>query len=252
MTDRTSTGDARDNGDPPADEERARAYAEGFGEGIRTALKDILQHVSEGYTASELRLLVQGRLARVEDEVELRRRSMLGPPRTRADVLFANGPPPPRSWSPGGGTVHVVPRQSYLVNEPHPSRALALVAAVLADFPRTILLSLHPPALPGLPAARRVELSLTSASAPGEVARPIPLGQIGGRLREAMAGGALVYTDALDFLLAEEPTDTMVQFAAWLTDEARSTGSAVVVSIDAAALDLKQFTRIQRTFSTQA
>ncbi len=252
MTDRTTSVDARENEEPPADEERARTYAEGFGEGIRTALKDVLQHVSQGYTVSELRLLVQGRLARLGDEVELKRRSMLGPLRTRADVLFANGPPPPRRWSPGGGAIRVVPRQSYLVNEPRPSRALALVAEAMANFPRTILLSLHPPALPGLPAARRVELNLTSVSGPGEAARPIPLGQIGGRLREAMAGGALVYTDALDFLLAEESTDTMVQFAAWLADEARSTDSAVVVSIDAAALDLKQFTRIQRTFSTQA
>lgn len=251
MTERTPSPNGRDGAEPPADEERARRYAEGFGEGIRIALKDILQHISQGYSASELRLLVQGRLARLEDEVELKRRSMLGPPRSRADLLFASEPAP-RTWSPPGGSVHVVPRQSYLVNEPRPSRAVALVEAAIADFPRTILLSLHPPTLPGLPAERRVELSLTQPSAPGDAAHPIPLGQVGGRLREAMTGGALVYSDSLDFLWAEESTDTMVQFAVWLAEEARRSGSAVVVSIDAAALDLKQFARIQRAFSVQA
>ncbi len=254
MSDPAPSSDARDGDEPPADEERARAYADGFGEGIRTALKDLLQHVSQGYTASELRLLVQGRLARVSDEVELKRRSLLGPPRPRADVLFGNRPSPPRSWSPSGGKVHVVPLQSYLVNERQPARALALVASALEDFPRTVLASLRPPPLPELPAARRVELGVTATGAPGEPPRPIPLGQLAGRLHEAMAvpGGALVYLDALEFLFSGESGDVAVQFAFWLTGEAGRTGSAVVVSVDGTSFDLKQFTRIQRAFSAQA
>lgn len=146
----------------------------------------------------------------------------------------------------------MLPRQSYLASEPKPARALALLESAVDDFPRVVLLSLHPPALPGLPASRRVELALTESSAPGEAARPVPLGQIGGRLREAMAAGVLVYTDALDFLLSEASTEMMVQFTTFLTEEARSTGSAIVASIDAATLDLKQFARIARTFSVTA
>jgi hypothetical protein len=244
----------RDGAEPPADEEHARAYADGFGEGIRTALKDLLQHVSQGYTASELRLLVQGRLARVSDEVDLKRRSLLGPPRPRADVLFGNRPPPPRSWSPSGGKIRVGPRQSYLVNERQPARAIALVASAIEDFPRTLIVSLHPPPLPELPTARRVELGVTSTGAPGESPRPIPLGQIAGRLHEAMAvpGGALVYLDALEFLFAGESAEVAVQFVFWLTGEASRTGSAVVASIDGTSFDLRQFTRIQRAFPTQA
>ena len=61
---------ARDDA-PRPDEEYARTYADGYEEGVRSALREVLQHASRGHTAQELRILIESRLARLEEEVEL-------------------------------------------------------------------------------------------------------------------------------------------------------------------------------------
>ena len=72
------------NEDLPADEEFARTYAAGYEEGVRSALREVLQHASRGHTAQELRILIESRLARLSEEVELKRKGLLAPPRRPA------------------------------------------------------------------------------------------------------------------------------------------------------------------------
>jgi len=253
VTSGESTGPSESTrGETPADEEYARRYAEGYGEGLRSALREVLSHTTRGHTAQELRILVESRLARVNEEVELKRRSLLSPPRRPAwnSLLRVPAPVGARPWTPpipGPAPDLLAPGRSLLIREERPRRAVELLRESASKFPRVVLVSAHPPDLEGVPADRRVVISL---GAPGGAGRP-SAGEIGGRLKEPTQaeGGALVYVDALELIATEEGPDTVVRFVGWLVDLAARTRSALLVSFDARALELKDASRLERAFA---
>jgi hypothetical protein len=241
--------------EPPADEEYARTYAAGYEEGLRSALREVLQHAARGHTAHELRILVESRLARVDEEVELKRRSLLAPPRRPAWNSLLRVPQPTRPWSPplGAGaapTVRVAPGRSLLVREDRPTRAVELLRQSAHDFPRCALVSLRPPDLPGVSPERRVAIVPNSSElAAGGRLSP---GEIGGHLRgpAEASGGALVYVDALEYLIGEYGLDLTLKFVQWLVGEVEQTGSALIVSFDRRSLDAREESRLERPFQT--
>jgi hypothetical protein len=238
----------------PKDEEFARTYAAGYEEGVRGALREVLAHASRGHTTSELRMLIESRLARLPEEVELKRRSMLAPPRQPAWASLLRPPVGARAWvaplgaSPGR-TVRLQPGASLLVKEERPRRAVELLHESAKEFPRVVLLSLHPPELPEIRPEQRIVIPLASGGEGTDGAALAP-GEIGGRLREPTEspGGALVYIDALEFLATEHSLETTLRFVQWLGNQVGSTGSALLASVDPRSLDLRDLSRLERAF----
>lgn len=242
--------------DESADDEYARAYAAGYEEGIRSALREILQHTSRGHTAQEIRILAESRLARLLDEVDLKRRSLLAPPRRPAWSSLLRAPAPARPWSGpvagSGAPLRLSPGRSLLVREERPVRALDILRSNLAAFPRVVVVSLRPPILDGVPSDRRVDIALAGPGPSGSGGDRLTPGEIGGRLRPPTeaSGGAIVYVDALEFLATEYTLDTTLKFAHWLVAQVQETGSALVVSFDRRSLDVKDLSRLERVFET--
>jgi len=238
-----------------SEEEFARTYAAGYEEGVRSALREVLGHVARGHTPAELRMLVESRLARIKEEVELKRRNMTAPPRQPTWSSLLRPPTAARPWvAPvGAPSAQVPPRlgpgRSWLVREERPAHALEMLRANAADFPRVAIVSLHPPAIPGLPPERRVEVDLSAGVAGSGPPSP---GEISGRLRAPTEapGGALVYVDALEFLTTENGLDMTLRFVNWLVGQARDTGSALLVSFDPRSLELKDSSRLERVFQS--
>lgn len=245
---------ARDDASRP-DEEYARTYADGYEEGVRSALREVLQHASRGHTAQELRILIESRLARLEEEVELKRKGLLGPPRRPAWNSLLRAPQPARPWTgpapgPGAPALRLAPGASVLVREERPARALEVLRANAPAFPRVAVVSLRPPEVVGVPPERRTEIVVGAAGAAGE--SHLAPGEIGGRLREPTEapGGALVYVDALEFLATEYSLDTTLRFVHWLVAQVQRTGSALLVSFDRRALELREMSLLERAFAT--
>ncbi|HXY46583.1 MAG TPA: hypothetical protein VEK13_01630 [Thermoplasmata archaeon] len=244
--------------EPPADEEFARTYAAGYEEGVRSALRELLQHASRGHTAQELRMLAESRLARLAEEVEVKRKGLLAPPRRPAWNSLLRPPQPTRPWTgPLTGPTPPIPilgpGRTLLVREERPARALEILRANANTFSRVVLVSQRPPDVPEIPPGRRLEL-VVAAGGGAETATGGRLGpgEIGGRLREPTEspGGALVYVDALEFLVSEYSLDTTLKFVHWLVMQVESTGSALLVSFDRRALDLKEMSILERAFAT--
>jgi hypothetical protein len=241
--------------EPPADEEYARTYAAGYEEGLRSGLREVLQHTSRGHTAQELRILVESRLARLDEEVELKRRSLLAPPRRPAWGSLLRAPQPARVWVPSVGAPTPVatrmgPGRSLLVREERPARAVEVLRANVHEFPRTALVSLRPPELPGLSKERRTDI-VPNGSELAAGAKLSP-GEIGGHLREPTEspGGALVYVDALEYLSGEYGLELTLKFVNWLVSQVEQTSSALVVSFDRRSLDVREMSRLERPFQT--
>ncbi len=244
--------------EPPADEEYARTYSSGYEDGLRSALREVLQHVSRGHTAQELRILAESRLARLAEEVEAKRRSLLGPPRRPAWNSLLRAPQAARPWgAPVGGPaappLRLAPGHSVLVREERPTRAIEILRANAPSFPRLVTVSLRPPEVPGDHGQPRLDLTVGGGGGnePGAPPRLAP-GEIGGRLRDPTEspGGALVYVDALEYLATEYSLDTTLKFVHWLVGQARETGSALIVSFDRRALEVREMSLLERAFET--
>ena len=240
--------------EPPADEEYARAYAAGYEEGVRGALRETLEHISRGHTPQEVRMLTASRLARLSEEVELKRKSLLAPPRRPAWGSLLRPPAPARPWAgpvPGASAaaIRLVPGRSLLVREERPARAVEILRANAGSFPRVATVSMRPPDLPGVPADHRLDLTV---GGPGPGTGGLTPGEISGRLRDPTEapGGALVYVDALEFLATEHGLEMTVKFIHWLVTQAQETGSALLVSFDPRSLDVRDVSRLERAFET--
>ena len=244
--------------EPPADEEFARTYAAGYEEGVRSALREVLQHASRGHTAQELRILVESRLARLSEEVELKRKGLLGPPRRPAWNSLLRAPQPAHAWTgpvPGAMAppLRMGPGRTVLVREERPARALEVLRVNVGAFPRVATVSIRPPEVVGLTPDRRTDLTVGGAGGPDASSVPrLAPGEIGGRLRAPTEapGGALVYVDALEYLATEYSLDTTLKFVHWLVAQAHETGSALIVSFDKRALDVREMSLLERAFET--
>ncbi len=244
-----STGTRPTKTPPAADEEWAEAYAEGYGEGLREAFREMLQYASRGHTAQELRLLVESRLARLREDIDVKRKSLLAPPRRAAyGPMFRSGPPPAPAAPPA-----VRPATSYLLFEERPERALQLVRGAAPQFPRVIVVSFHPPDLSGIAADRLhiLPVGVTGVGGPSADGSLSPQ-VIAGRIREAAGadGGALVYVDALEVMsTGDGGTEGMLRFVQWAAGEVARTRSVLIVSVGPQSFDERTKSLLQRAFT---
>ena len=202
-------------------------------------------------------MLAEGRLVRLPEEVETKRKGLLAPPRRTAWSAILRPLPPPsaaRAWSApvGGPRPSVRPErgQGLLVREERPAKALEILRATAAAYPRLVVVSLHPPEVPGVVPAHRVDLSPRGAAAPdGSVGR-LGLSELGGRLKEPTEapGGALVYIDALEYYVGEEGAETMLRAVHWLLAQMQATRSALLVSCNTRSMDATSGVRLERAF----
>jgi hypothetical protein len=233
--------------EPAPDEEFARAYALGYEEGIRTALKEMIEHAARGHSPAELRMLLESRVARLSEEVEVKRRTILAPPR-RIRWATAAGPPRPWSSSPAGPVAATLkPGHGYLIPESRPERGLELIRRAALGAPRVVIVSRRPPPLPGVPDDRRVDLRPSGVDTPSAAGS---LGDLSGRIREALSGpsGAWVYLDSIEFLLTSLSPDIVLQFLRWLVGLVEEVRAGLVVSVDPAALEPRDFSRLSHLF----
>ena len=232
--------------DAPPDAEYSRGYADGFGDGLRTALRDVLQHVARGLTAQELRFLVESRLARVAEEIELKRKSLLAPPRRIPLGPVARPPSPFVAPHDALYPARAEAGSSHLFLEDRPRRAAAFAIHNALVFRQRLAISRQPPELP-----RGGWLSLRPvAPSAAEDATRATLSGLGGRLQAACsARPTLGYVAGFDFLVTEYGPEPVLKFAFWLADLARRTAGCVVASVAPEAFSTTDRTRLQRAFA---
>jgi hypothetical protein len=244
------TGDER----VAPDEVYADAYSEGYGEGLREGLREVLSHMTRGHTVGEIRMLVESRLARLREEVELKRRSLLSPPRRPGWRALLRPPGAFARAAEGGSGEGPRPARggSYLFREDRPRRGPAFAARAAAGYPRVICVSVHPPEIGGVPVEKLQVLRLALPSPGlGAVEGELDPSGLAGRIREATEsdGGVLVYLDAIELMGVEYSIETTLKFVNWVTAQVARTGSLLVASVDPGALDERDLRRLQRSFS---
>jgi hypothetical protein len=247
-----SDPDERSRPASPGDDEYIDGYAKGYGDGLREALRELRAHAGRGASPQELRMLIESRLARIPEDVALRRKGLLAPPR-RAPWGSLLRPPTAPAWTPPESTLPVAPVEpgsTRLLREPRPERAVELLRASAPRFRRIVLVSQRPPELPGVP-PDQVETIAPAGARADAVGAPAALdpSAFAGRIRAAVDGGsALIYLDAIEFLATEYAVEFTVRVVTWIATDGARNGSAVIACLSPGALEPRDLSRLERAF----
>lgn len=234
-------GGAPPRGRPLADERWANAYAEGYGEGIRDALKEILGAVRSG-TPQEIRWQVQSRLARIPEDVELKRRALLGPP-PRGGWEAPRRPAP----APAVSLTGALEGSGVLYKEAMAVEAPAHVAQVHRNYGRVVAFGRAPqPPLPLPEGTLAVLVVGGSRERPGEEPTE-DLASAAGRLDALLVEGpTLVYCDCVEYLCSEYGEDVVVRSLGWIAERVRQRSGRLVISVDPSGLRPASLAQLQR------
>jgi hypothetical protein len=237
---------------PVGDDEYIEGYSKGYGDGLREALRELRAHAGRGASPQELRMLIESRLARVPDDVEVKRKGLLAPPR-RAPWASLLRPPSAPSWTPPTSSLPAAsaePGESYLVKEDRPRRALEVVERSAPAFHRVLLISQRPPTVASVPSEQVEWVRPGAARSDGGGGPPgRDPSALAGRIREAAAAGpVLVYLDAIEFLATEYTLEVTMRFLGWLTTEGVRNGSSLVASLSPRTLEARDLSRVERSF----
>jgi hypothetical protein len=237
---------------PIGDDEYIEGYSKGYGDGLREALRELRAHAGRGASPQELRMLIESRLARIPEDVEVKRKGLLAPPR-RAPWASLLRPPAAPAWTPPPSSLPATlaaAGESYLIKEDRPRRALEVVERSAPAFRRVLLISQRPPTVSSVSADRVEWVRPGAARSEGGAGAPgLDPSALAGRIREAgEAGPVLVYLDAVEFLATEYSLELTMRFLGWATSEGIRNGSALVASLSPRTLEPRDLSRVERSF----
>lgn len=238
-------------------DEGADGYARGFGDGVRSALKEVTGLASRGHTASEIRLFAETRIAHLGEEVEMKRRSLLSPPRRlpveallRVKLKDHEGP---RAFPP------IALGSSYLFFEPTPRQARAFTREVVALGCGALIMTRLPQEARPPGSGSRVAILHLGAQHTGpagedgvESIGDSDPGQLTGRLSrffDSTPPPAAVVLEAFEFLYSESGFDKALKFVHWLNALAAERKGFFILALDPESLDKRQASLLRRDFN---
>jgi hypothetical protein len=235
--------------DVARDDEYIEGYSKGYGDGLREALREVRAHTARGASPQELRMIIESRLARIPEDVEVRRKGLLAPPRRPPWTSLLRPAAAPTTWAPPRTALPspaVAPGTSVLVREARPDRAVELLRRSAPNFRRVVLVSRRPPEIPGA----NVTAIVPAARAGGDGGRgalepEVLAGQIDQFVSE---GSVLTYLDEVEFLTSEYGVGPTIQILQWFTSRAIQNGSAVVACLHPNALNPRELSTVERAF----
>jgi hypothetical protein len=235
------------------DEEAARSYIKGFQEGLQEAWDEIIKLSTKGYTSRELQIMAKTkksmlyqRVQQKVDEIERvlgRKLAMQEAPRVAKAV-----------------DVELRPGWSYVIKEDRPERGFGLFSGLLSEGSRGLCISrTHPDTLRqkyGFEAEvlwlTKTEVQHQAASPKGvEYVSPNNLAHLASSIREFLSKGpdGAVIIEGLEYLTTQNDFKSVLKFIQLVNEQVVLDKGYLLIPVDEATMDPKDFSLIEREMS---
>lgn len=234
----------------PQDEDSARAYIKGFQEGMQEAWEEMIRLCTKGYTSRELQIMAKTKKSmiyqRVQQKVEELERAL-------GRKLFVQE----SSQAPPAQPVELIQGWSYLIREERPEKSFALFSGLLAKGCRGLCISrTHPDILKQKYRFEAESIWLTKTeSAQGapkgvEYVSPNNLAHLASSIREFLGkGNGAVIIEGLEYLTTQNDFKSVLRFIQLINEQVVLDKGYLLVPLDEATMDPKDFSLIEREVS---
>lgn len=237
------------------EDDSARSYIKGFQEGLQEAWDEIIKLSTKGYTSRELQIMAKTKKSmlyqRVQQKVDEIER-MIG-------RKISTGTAPGAQARPSS-TVELVPGWSYVVKEDRPERSFSMFTSLLAKGARGLCISrTHPDILKQKYGFNAEVLWLTkteTAQGAGvvkgtEYVSPNNLAHLASAIRDFLAKGenGAVIIEGLEYLNTQNDFKSVLRFVQLINEQVVLDKGYLLVPVDEATMDAKDFSLIEREMS---
>lgn len=235
------------------DEEAARSYIKGFQEGLQEAWDEIIKLSTKGYTSRELQIMAKTKKSMVFQRVQQKvdeLEKILGRKLSAQEAPAASKPT----------AFELRPGWSYVIKEDRPERGFSLFANLLERGSRGLCISrTHPDTLMqkyGFEAEAlwltKTEVQHQAASSKGvEYVSPNNLAHLASSIREFLAKGpdGVVIIEGLEYLTTQNDFKSVLKFIQLVNEQVVLDKGYLIIPVDEATMDTKDFSLIEREMS---
>ncbi len=237
------------------DEEFARGFLRGFREGLQDAWDEIIKLSTKGYTSRELQIMAKTKKSMLAQKVNAKTAEI---ERMLGKQLFANGPG--ADEPPAQAEVSLMPGWSYVVREERPDKSFALFSRLLSEGGKGLCISrTHPDVLKqkyGFEARSlwltKTESSQGSDKAEGlEYVSPNNLARLASAIRDFLShndNGAVII-EGLEYLNTQNDFKSVLKFVQLINEQVVLDKGYLVIPVDRATMDPREFSLIEREMS---
>jgi hypothetical protein len=237
------------------EEDSARGFIKGFQEGLQEAWEEMIKLSQKGYTSRELQIMAKTKRSmifqRVQQKVDELERA-LGKKLSIQDAASA-APQPPQP-------VQLLPGWSYVVKEERPEKSFALFTSLVSQGGRGLCISrTHPDQLKLKYKFQAESLWLTKTetaqvpreSGDVEYVSPNNLAHLASAIREFLAKGesGAVIIEGLEYLTTQNDFKSVLRFIQLINEQVVLDKGYLLIPVDDATMDSKDFSLIEREMS---
>jgi len=236
------------------EEDYAKGFIKGFQEGLQEAWEEIIKLSTKGYTSRELQIMAKTKKSmlfqRVQQKIDELEKAT-GRKLVLPDIARPAAPPP---------AVQLLPGWSYVIKEERPDKGFTLFASLLSQGSRGLCISRsHPDVLKQKYKfeAEALWLTKTEKSPTPEVLNepeyvsPNNLAHLASSIKDFLAKGekGAVIIEGLEYLNTQNDFKSVLKFVQLINEQIVLDKGFLLVPVDEATLDTKDFSLIEREMS---
>lgn len=251
---RRAGSEAYRGGETPYDPgEGPTSYAKGWGDGVREALHYVQRLVGRGHTSAEVRVFIESRLGHLDEEIALKRRTLLSSPTGIPVESLVRVHPKGSTQRPTFPPA--LPGYNYLFLEETRDVARAFLRELLPRVGRTLAITRLPSDVRRVGGPQELvilHLGVETSSEEGVEAAESSPNAFTGRIESFLAKTpppALIYLDAFEYLTTQNGFEITMRFAYWLHNRIQSHHGVLIVSVDPESMSRAQVATLERDFN---
>jgi hypothetical protein len=238
----------------PQEEDFAKGFIKGFEEGLKDAWDEIIKLSTKGYTSRELQIMAKTKQSMLFQRVQQRAQEL---EKAIGKKIFAEESAESKAVS---APVEITPGWSYVIKEERQEKSFALFRALLERGSKGLCISrTHPDMLKqkyGID-ANAVWLTKTENAHGGpakksvEFVSPNNLAHLASTIRDFLSKGenGAVIIEGLEYLTTQNDFKSVLKFIQLINEQVVLDKGYLIMPIDQATMDPKDFSLIEREVS---
>lgn len=236
------------------EDDYAKGFIKGFQEGLEAAWDEIIKLSTKGYTSRELQIMAKTKKSMLYQKVQQKADELERATGRKIFVQDVVGPPPLKPQ------VQFIPGWSYLIKEGRPERSFAMFVTILSQGGKGLCISrTHPDVLKQKYGFDAESLWLTKTERQNGSAKPSEpeyvspnnLAHLASAIREFLEKGekGAVIIEGLEYLNTQNDFKSVLKFVQLINEQVVLDKGFLIIPVDGATMDAKDFSLVEREMS---